>query len=65
VELLGSAVRCAAERGFGALFVAVAAADAEEICHHLSGRDFVIAPATVYGFGIEPGHAWNINTAEI
>jgi len=45
--------------------VAVAAGDAEEICRHLGEAAAVLAPATIYGVGLEPSPFWNINTAEI
>lgn len=65
VALLEAARQCAGSRGFPALFVAVAASDAQVIGKALEGTDVVIAPATVFGFGLEPGPLWNLNTAEI
>jgi hypothetical protein len=63
--LLTVALGRAAERGMPALFAAVPVNDAAEICGLLQGTEAVLAPATIYGAGLEPGRAWNINTAEI
>jgi hypothetical protein len=65
VELLQAALRGAAGRGFPALFVAVAAPEAEVFCRALGNADIVVAPATVFGAGLAPAPLWNINTAEI
>jgi hypothetical protein len=64
-ELLSVALRHAAGRGLPALFVAVPATEAEDFCDALKGWGVVLAPATIYGTGLEPGPIWNINTAEI
>jgi hypothetical protein len=63
-ELLRVARSHAAERGFPALFVAVAAPEAEALREALGPIEMVAAPATVYGTGL-PAGAWNINTSEI
>lgn len=65
VELLQVALRHAASRGLPALFLAIAASEAEDFCRWLEGMEVVRAPATIYGAGLEPGPLWNINTAEI
>jgi hypothetical protein len=65
VELLRVALRHAAGRGLPALFVAVAAVEAEAVSQLLAGMDAVLAPATIYGTGLKTGPLWNINTAEI
>jgi hypothetical protein len=65
VAILRVALGFAAARGLPALFVAVAAAEAEDFRRLLEGTDPVLAPATIYGTGLEPGPLWNINTAEI
>jgi hypothetical protein len=65
VELLRLALRHAARRGLPALFVAVAPADAEDICRPLGETGPVLAPATIFGTGLPAGPAWTINTAEI
>jgi hypothetical protein len=64
-ELLREALRRAALLTFPALFVAVAAPEAEGICQGLEGVEAVAAPATVFGTGLEPSPVWNINTAEV
>lgn len=65
VRLLQVALRHTADRGFPALFVAIPAADAEAFGEAMAGMQAIAAPATVFGTGLEPGRAWNINTAEI
>jgi hypothetical protein len=65
VELLRIALHHAAGRDLPALFVAVPAPEAEDFCRALQGGGVVLAPATIYGAGLEPGPIWNINTAEI
>lgn len=65
VELLRVALRHTADRGLPALFVAIAAGEAGELCRQLEGIEVVLAPATIYGAGLQPGPIWNINTAEI
>jgi hypothetical protein len=65
VELLRIALRHAAGRGMPALFVAVAAREAESFSQPLAGTDAVLASATIYGTGFERGPLWNVNTAEI
>lgn len=65
VKLLRVALRHAADRGLPALFVSVAAIDANDLCRSLEGMEVVLAPATVYGTGLDPDPIWNINTAEI
>jgi hypothetical protein len=65
VELLRVALWYAARRGLPALFLAVAAGEARDFCRTLVEMGAVLAPATIYGAGLEPGPSWNINTAEI
>jgi hypothetical protein len=65
VELLWVALRHAAGRGLPALFVAVAAPEVKDFCQLLQGMEIVLAPATIYGTGLQAGLIWNINTAEI
>jgi hypothetical protein len=65
IDLLQTALWHAARRSLPALFVAVAAAGAEQFCGHLNEIGAVLAPATIYGAGLEAGRNWNINTAEI
>jgi hypothetical protein len=63
--LLRSALGHAARLGFPALFVAVAAEEAPALVDELAMPDVVVAPALVYGAGLEPGFPWNVNTSEI
>jgi hypothetical protein len=65
VQLLQAALRHAASRSFPALFVAIPAPEAEAFCQALAGMEGVVAPATVFGTGLEPGPFWKVNTAEI
>jgi hypothetical protein len=60
--LLRAALDRAAQRGFPAMFVAVAES---QVVRNWAESEVVIAPATVFGTGLEPGHSWNINSAEI
>jgi hypothetical protein len=64
-QLLEAALGHAAATGAPALFVAVAAAEADDWRRSLEGMGAVFAPATIYGAGLAPGSIWNINTAEI
>jgi hypothetical protein len=65
VEMLRVALWHAARRGLPALFLAVAVVEAEELCRRLREREAILAPATIYGTGLQAGPTWNINTAEI
>jgi hypothetical protein len=65
INLLRVALGHAAHRRLPALFVAIATPDAEDFCRPLAGSSAVLAPATVYGTGLQAGPLWNINTAEI
>jgi hypothetical protein len=47
------------------MFVGVAIDKANELCRALGEIEIVLAPATIFGAGLEPGSPWNINTAEI
>jgi hypothetical protein len=51
--------------GFPALFVAVAAPEADALRVELSDVEAVRAPATVFAHGFEPGSLWNVNSSEI
>jgi hypothetical protein len=64
-ELIHAARRIAALRGFPALFVAIAEQDWAAIEQSLGPIDKVVAPATVYGAGLQEEVAWNINSSEI
>jgi hypothetical protein len=65
VEILHEALGRIGLLEFPALFVAVAASEAEGVRRALQGVEVVAAPATVFGTGLEPFPLWNINTAEI
>ena len=65
VKLLQVALQRAATQSFPALIVAVPAPEAKAVCQSLNEMEVVLAPATVFGTGLEPGPRWNINTAEI
>ncbi len=64
-KLLRVALRRAAQLKSPALFVAVATPELEEFRVALAGIETVVAPATVFGTGLEPFPFWNINTSEI
>ena len=64
-QLLQVALRVAASRNFPDMFVAIPHSEASSLCDALDGLDPVIAPATVFGTGLQSGPLWNINTAEI
>jgi hypothetical protein len=65
VELLETALRLAAARGFPAMFVALDKETARALLPHIERFNPVEAPATIYGFGFTPGQKLLINTAEI
>lgn len=65
VNLLCDASRRTARLGYPALFVALAESDARVVREALTTSEVTVAPATVYGVGLEPGAPWNVNTAEI
>jgi hypothetical protein len=64
LELLRIALGHAAARGYPALFVAVSPTVVRELCAGL-GPGVVVAPAVVFGAGLESGREWHINTSEI
>ena len=63
--LLRSACRTAATRGFPAVFAAVPAREADAVLAAANEPGAVVAPATVFAAGFEPGREWSINTAEV
>jgi len=63
-RLIGAALSHTSHLGFPALFVSVPEKHTQEIQAALSQFAVHLAPATVYGTGLEPG-CWNINTSEI
>jgi hypothetical protein len=64
-ELLHAASAVASARGFPALFAAVPMEESGAILATLGEPGVVVAPATVFAAGFEPGQVWSINTAEI
>jgi hypothetical protein len=65
LELLREARCVAAQHGLPALFVALAERDMDLLTAEFGDLDGHVAPATVYGTGLEVGPEWNINTSEI
>ena len=65
MQLLCEARRLAARRGLPALFAALAERDMNLLTAEFGELDGHIAPATIYGTGLEAGIEWNINTSEI
>jgi hypothetical protein len=55
----------AGERGFPALFAAIPSSEASAVLALLNEPGAVVAPATVFAAGFEPGEVWSVNTAEI
>lgn len=64
LRLVEAALDRAVGHGFPALFVSVPAPDAQYFASAVAYK-VTAAPATVYGFNLEPGGFWNVNTAEI
>ncbi len=64
-RLIRVALRLAASRGFPDLFVSVPFPDVAEWKEALVDEELVLAPATVFGTGLEPAHSWNLNVTEI
>jgi hypothetical protein len=65
VELIHAALHQAAQAGLPSLFVALAEADMQLLEPLLHPIEKVIAPATIYGVGLESDRVWNINSSEI
>lgn len=65
IGLLLVALRLAASRGFPDLFVSIPFPDVEGFTEALAGMEVVLAPATVFGTGLEPASLWNVNVTEI
>jgi len=64
-RLIRNASSLAFAQGYPSLFVSLPAGDSAEICSLLSGVKIAIAPATIYGFGLEGPGNWFINSSEI
>ena len=65
LALLREALRCSADSGFEEMFVAVGRQEAASLVADLDVAGITRAPATIYGFGLDPGMNWSINTSEI
>jgi len=65
VRLIESALVLCRERGLPAMFVAVTRENAVKILDSFDHSGITVASATLYGNGLKPGVAWNINTSEI
>ena len=64
-DLLRHALRLSADRGFPDLFVSVPFGDAPAWREAFRKLEVVLAPATVFGTGLEPASLWNVNVTEI
>jgi hypothetical protein len=60
-----AAAHAAGAMGYPALFFAAAEPDLASVQKQLGRLDLTVAPATIYGAGLDAGSLWNINTAEI
>lgn len=65
VSLISSALAWCRQQELPALFVALPQNDSEQIVTQLPEQALVQAPATVYGFGLDTGIDWSVNTSEI
>ena len=65
LALLREALRRSADRGFDEMFVAVSPREARTLAANLGIAGLTRAPATVYGYGLDPGMDWRVNTSEI
>jgi hypothetical protein len=65
VELIEAANWFALEARLSGLFTSVHPPDLIALDAALAPRNRVIAPATLYGVGLQTGSTWNINTSEI
>jgi hypothetical protein len=63
--LVRQALVHSAKIGFPTLFFAVPRQDAQSVYEALGCPDAVMAPATVFGYGLAAGHRWTINTSEV
>jgi hypothetical protein len=60
-----AAAHAAGAMGYPALFFAAAEPDLASVQKQLGRLELTVAPATIYGAGLDAGSLWNINTAEI
>jgi hypothetical protein len=64
-DLIRAALRLGRAAGLPALFAAVAEADTAALVRALGPLEVVLGPATVFGVGLSPGFAWNVNSSEL
>lgn len=64
-QLILSALALCWERGLPALFTAIAKRDSGPILAVLRNTEVTVAPATIFGAGLDSGPDWNVNTAEV
>jgi hypothetical protein len=65
LALLRVALRFAASLGFTKLFTSVPAPDVPAWKEQLKDMEVVLAPATIFGTGLDAFHSWNVNSTEI
>ncbi|MDE0488693.1 MAG: N-acetyltransferase [Gammaproteobacteria bacterium] len=65
LALLREALRSSADRGFDEMFVAVSPQEANSLVADLGVAGVTLAPATIYGYGLDAGMDWSVNTSEI
>ncbi|HZL36246.1 MAG TPA: GNAT family N-acetyltransferase [Tepidisphaeraceae bacterium] len=64
-ELLQATRRRAAALGFDGLFTTISPGEMPALRGALNLSELIVAPASVFGAGLESGLAWNINSSEI
>ena len=64
-RLIRTALSITRDRGLPALFTAVPTSDADHLMQELQMKDITLAPATIFGTGLDSGFLWNVNTSEI
>jgi hypothetical protein len=64
-DILRQALHAAHGSGLPALFAAVPQSMAADLLAEMHGMQVLLAPATIYGHGLESGHDWWVDTAEI
>lgn len=64
-DIIRQALHAAQGSGLPALFAAVPQSMVTSLLAEMHGMQVLLAPATIYGHGLEPGHDWWVDTAEI
>lgn len=64
-RLIRTALSITRDRGLPALFTAVPPHDVDNLMQELQLKDTTLAPATIFGTGLDSGFSWNMNTSEI